>query len=227
MAGGVGSVFIGRRRGRVRRLGLIATGILGLAAAGPVASPGAAAGGGDAIGPVLGSMPDGPTLPRRRLLAPLIACPQPAPNAGCNMTYHNGDLVIGPHTVRIVYWDPGASIAASYKTLLERYLQDVAADSGRATNVYATDTQYTDSSSNAIQYAVTWGGAFTDTTAFPGNLAGCPTTDGTITITTCLTQTQQSSRLDSFIQAQGLPRGLNNIYFMVLPQNVETCDDGI
>ena len=42
----------------------------------------------------------------------------------------------------------------------------LAADSGRATNVYGTDTQDTDSTSAAIQYNITFGGALTDTTAY-------------------------------------------------------------
>jgi hypothetical protein len=159
-------------------------------------------------------------------LVPLISCPQASPNPGCNLTYHSGSLVLGPHTTHVVYWEPpGATVTANYHSLIERYLSDVAADSGRVTNVYATDTQYNDSGSNFIQYQQTWGGSTTDTTAFPATPAGCPTTDGTLTVPTCLSQTQESNELDNFIQANGLPRGLGDIYFLVLPDNVETCDD--
>ena len=159
-------------------------------------------------------------------VTPLITCPQPSPNPGCNLTYHSGALVLGPHTTHVVYWaPPGSSVTANYHTLIERYLSDVAADSGRVTNVYATDTQYNDSTNTFIQYQQTWGGSSTDTTAFPATLAGCPTTDGTLTVPTCLSQTQEATELDNFIQAHGLPRGLGHIYFFVLPDNVETCDD--
>jgi hypothetical protein len=159
-------------------------------------------------------------------LTPLISCPQASPNPGCNLTYHGGSLVLGPHTTHVVYWEPpGSSVTANYHSLIERYLSDVAADSGRVTNVYATDTQYNDSGSNFIQYQQTWAGSTTDTTAFPATPAGCPTTDGTLTVPTCLSQTQEATELDNFIQANGLPRGLNHIYFLVLPDNVETCDD--
>jgi PKD repeat protein len=125
-----------------------------------------------------------------------------------------------------VYWEPaGSSVTANYHTLIERYLMDVAADSGRVTNVYSTDTQYDDSSNTFITYQQAFGGALTDTNAFPATKAGCPTTDGTLTVPTCLTQTQEATELDNFIQARGLPRGLGHIYFFVLPDNVETCDD--
>src|SRR5713101_302352 len=123
----------------------------------------------DFIGEPLGIMQDGgPIIRKPGLLKKSVTCPQPAPDAACNMTYHSGSLVIGPHTTHVVYWEPaGSTVTANYHSLIERYLTDVAADSGRVTNVYATDTQYTDSTSTAIQYQQTFGGASTDTTAFP------------------------------------------------------------
>ena len=143
-----------------------------------------------------------------------------------NMTYHGGALVIGPHTTHVVYWQPaGFTVTANYHSLIERYMGDVAADSGRATNVYATDTQYDDSTNTFIQYQQTYAGALTDTTAFPATVSGCPLTDGTRTVANCLTQTQESTELDNFIEANSLPRGLDHIYIFVLPDNVETCVD--
>jgi PKD repeat protein len=160
----------------------------------------------------------GPKRPR----GPRAACPDPT----CNLTYHGGALMIGPHTTHVVYWEPpGFTVTANYHSLIERFLADVAADSGRATNVYATDTQYDDSTNTFIQYQQTFGGASTDTNAFPATVSGCPTTDGTLTVPNCLTQTQESTELDNFIQANSLPRGLDHLYFLVLPDNVETCVD--
>jgi PKD repeat protein len=164
----------------------------------------------------------GPKRPR----APHVVCPQPQPDPACNMTYHGGALVIGPHTTHVVYWEPaGSTVTANYHSLIERYLGDVAADSGRATNVYATDTQYDDSTNTFIQYQQTYAGALTDTNAFPATVAGCPLTDGTRTVSNCLTQTQEATELDNFIEANGLPRGLDHMYFLMLPDNVETCVD--
>lgn len=160
---------------------------------------------------------------RFQRLLPMLACPDPT----CNMTYHGGDLVIGPHTVHVVYWEPsGFSVTANYHSLVERYFTDVAADSGRVTNVYSTDTQYDDSSNTFIQYQVSFAGALTDTNAFPATPMGCPTTDGTRTVAVCLSQTQEATELDNFIQANSLPRGLGHLYFLMLPDNVETCFDG-
>ncbi len=197
------------------------------------------------IGPLLGRMPDKkhvrtarrPVLPtpsasvlrslrKRAHRKPSVVCPQPDPNPACNMTYHGGPLVIGPHTTHVVYWEPpGYTVTGQYHTLIERYLTDVATDSGRATNVYATDTQYDDSTNTFILYQQTFGGVSTDTNAFPATQAGCPLTDGTITVANCLTETQEATELDSFIQTNGFPRGLGHLYFLVLPDNVETCND--
>ena len=154
-----------------------------------------------------------------------MACPKAAPDPACNMTYHSGPLVL-TNTTYVVYWEPaGYTVSTNYHSLINRYLTDVAADSGRATNVYAVATQYTDSVPSNIQYNSTFGGSFTDTNAYPATVSGCPTTDGTITVANCLTQTQQSNELDAFIQSNSLPRGINNIYFLVMPKNVETCFD--
>src|SRR5712692_7799500 len=181
----------------------------------------------DFIGEPLGVMQDGgPIIRKPGHLKISVTCPQPGPDPACNMTYHSGSLVIGPHTTHVVYWEPaGSTVTANYHMFIERYLTDVAADSGRVTNVYATDTQYTDSTSTAVKYQQTFGGASTDTNAFPATQAGCPTSDGTITVPHCLTQTQESTELDNFIQANGLPRGLGHIYFLILPDKVETCFD--
>ncbi len=204
-------------RGRVTRPAAKRNGVFGV--------PSFAAQSGDFIDKPRGVMPDGAAV-TPKLSLPSVTCPQPGPDPGCNMTYHGGSLVLGPHTTHVVYWEPaGSAVTANYHSLVERYLTDVAADSGRVTNVYATDTQYNDSGNNFIQYQQTFGGASTDTTAFPATQAGCPTTDGTINVGNCLTQTQEATELDNFIQANGLPRGLGHIYFLLLPDNVETCDD--
>ena len=154
---------------------------------------------------------------------PLTASPAPAPSS--NLTYHLGP-VMHSNSTHVVYWEPtGFTVTANYHSLIQRYFGDVAADSGRVTNVYATDTQYNDSTNTFIQYQQTFAGALTDTTAFPATVAGCPLTDGTRTVSNCLTQTQEAAELDNFIQANSLPRGLNNLYFLVLPKGVETCAD--
>jgi PKD repeat protein len=155
------------------------------------------------------------------LIKPLVSCPQPAPSPSCNLTYHGGSVVHTNET-HLIFWAPGGySVSANYLGLTEQYLGDVAADSGRATNPYAVDTQYTDAGGN-ISYSQTYGEETTDTDAFPTAATGC-TLQGVSTA--CLTETQEAKELDGFLKAKGLPTGLGNIYFLVLPEKVQTCFD--
>lgn len=151
-----------------------------------------------------------------------IACPQPGPNPSCNMTYHNGNLLI-TNTVHLVYWVPtGFSYQANYQSVIEQYLTDVAADSGRVANPYAVNTQYADKTPANIQYKVTYAGAVTDTAAYPAATTGCNNAGSS---TVCLTQKQETDELSKFVKAQGLPFGINDLYMLVLPQKVQTCFD--
>ena len=230
------SRFSGVFRSAVGAVVLVGALSLVLVSAVPAASTKSTASG-NYVGPPLGVMPDGGSVfgavaalhktaaSRKGTRRLLTSCPQPAPDPGCNLTYHGGPLML-TNTTHIVYWEPaGSSVSANYHSLLERYLTDVAAASGRATNVYAITTQYTDSVPNNIQYSSTFAGALTDTDPYPATVAGCPLTDGTNTVANCLTETQQATELDNFIQANSLPRGINNLYFLVMPKNVETCYD--
>jgi PKD domain len=136
-----------------------------------------------------------------------------------DLTYHGGPVMHSSRT-HVVYWDPDGTITAGYKTLVERYLADVAAGSGAFDNVYAVNVQYMDSIGRA-DYASTFAGASVDSTPYPAS--GC--TDGALT--TCLTDAQVTSRLDAFIAANGLPRGTGDVYFVLTPQGVGSCFDSL
>ena len=63
------------------------------------------------------------------------------------------------NTVYAIYWVPsGYSVSTIYESLINRYFQDEAADSGKLTNVYSADTQYTDGTGSAA-YSSTFGGS--------------------------------------------------------------------
>src|SRR5262249_23622853 len=72
---------------------------------------------------------------------------------------------------------------ANYMSLINRYLADVAHDSGGTDNVYSVATQYTDGS-GPVQYQSTFGGSYVDRDPLPKS--GC--TDGQNKF--CLTDTQ-------------------------------------
>ncbi len=140
-------------------------------------------------------------------------------NAPGNLDYHGGP-VIHANTVYLIYWAPaGHTMTTRYKWLITSFFKNVAAASGRTTNVYYSDTQYTDSL-GSIKYQVTFGGAVVDTRPFPAS--GCTDTMTSI----CLTDAQLRTELKAVMSAHLWTPGINKIYFMFTPVNVGSCAGG-
>jgi hypothetical protein len=131
--------------------------------------------------------------------------------------YHGGP-VMHSNTTRAIYWFPaGSSYSANYVGVNNGFLQNVAADSGRTTNVYFTATQYSDSTGGKISYSSAFAGSVVDTNPFPAS--GC--TDVYTAI--CLSDAQLRSEISRVISTQGWPRGTSNLYFIYTPKNVGSC----
>jgi len=80
----------------------------------------------------------------------------------------------------MIFWDPSGEITSASRALFERCFADVAAQSGAATNVYAVDRQFTDSTGFA-DYKQTFSAAslaIADTQAYPST-GNCSHTAGT------------------------------------------------
>jgi PKD repeat protein len=89
--------------------------------------------------------------------------------------------------------------------------------------VVAIDGQYTDGTGHAA-YSATVGTEATDATAYP--LSGCTVPasgDKGPPYTTCLTDAQLQTRLLAYINAEKLPKGPAQQYFVLLPHKVVTC----
>jgi PKD repeat protein len=141
--------------------------------------------------------------------------PRRAPTS--NLSNHGGPVVHGSH-VYAIYWAPsGYSFPSDYTSSIDSYFGNVAADSGKSTNVYSVARQYADGV-GPTSYQVTFGGSYTDTDPFP-------TSDCTGPGSLCLTDQQLTGELDSFISAHSLPRGMTNLYFLFTPPNVGSCFD--
>jgi len=137
------------------------------------------------------------------------------PGAGNPLVYHGGP-VMTTNTSYSIFWVPGGySIPAGYDTTINQFFTDVAHDSGMGTNVYATDTQY-----SGIHYTSTFGGTYTDTTAFPSS--GCPLYNG---LPECLTDAQIQAEVNSVIATKGWVKNGTNMFFLFTPQNVGSCFD--
>jgi len=133
-----------------------------------------------------------------------------------NLDY-NGGPVMPSNTNYTVYWHPSGAPAypAKYQEGVNRYLEDLAHDSGGHENVDSVSTQYNDAEGEFAKYESTFGGALIDTHPYPKN--GC--TRAAI----CLTDAQIQAELTSFVKEHKLPTDLTHEYFLLTPPKVESC----
>ena len=125
----------------------------------------------------------------------------------------------GGLTVTPIYWAPLGwthPFPVAYERIIDGYLANVAAASGKTDNVYSIDTEYYDKSSDlrtSISYAITAGTPVLDTGRFPAN--GCRPARG---YSICLTDKQLRTELTRL----RLSTGLAHFYPLFVPQRVET-----
>ena len=164
-------------------------------------------------------------------------CPAPAPKSAPPfrgsppLLYHGGPVLNtapegGQLTVTPIFWAPsGYTFTSSYRDVITGYLNNVAADSGKVTNVFASTTQYTDGSGNHINYNIVAGTPITDATPYPG---GCSPDSGPIYsdfsgYSTCVDNSDLSAEAQNVVSNLGLPSGSAHMYLVFLPQGVESC----
>lgn len=149
------------------------------------------------------------------------------------LIWHGGAVMgtaeTGPLVITPIFWNPPSNpMAASYKSVIDQYLSDVAAASGSTTNVFSVLTQYT-GSDGQVQYQVQMGNPINDTNALPAD--GCTLNhkdtsniyaDGS-GYNACLTDAQVQAEANSVVAAQKLPANLSHVYEVYLPKGVETC----
>jgi len=134
---------------------------------------------------------------------------------GSNLAYHNGP-VMHTNAVYAIYWVPtGFTIQSGYDTLINQFFGDVAADSGKTTNVYYSDTQYSDGS-GSIAYSSALAGSVVDSSALPSN--GCSDSY----TSACLSDTQIRSEIDRVATANGWDRS-GAIFFMFTAKGIGSC----
>lgn len=135
-----------------------------------------------------------------------------------NLLYHGGP-VEHTNTTYAIYWVPsGYSVSANYKNLINGYFSNVAAASGQTSNVYYSDTQYSDSSGH-VTYASTFGGSYVDTSALP--LAGCVDPPATA----CVSDSQLQAEIAKDIAAAGWTASPTHEFFMFTAKGIGSCID--
>lgn len=134
----------------------------------------------------------------------------------------------GPLEVVPIFWVPaGYSMTASYQSILNSYVADVAKDSGGTHNVFSVANEYF-GNNGQIHYSVKLGPVFTDTNPITN---GCTVEASDTTgiyadnsgYSACVDDLQLQAQVDSVTAANRLPHDLSHIYVLYLPKGVESC----
>ena len=139
---------------------------------------------------------------------------------------YNGGAVMGPNvTVHTIFWAPsGYSFTAGYEGLVKQFLTDAAAASGTTSNVFSVLHQYGQQTGTATavpgSYSIAYNAtsdSIDDVHPYPSS-GGCASPSGA---PTCLTDGQVQAEIDAVAPAN--ERGLGNLWFVLLPADVDEC----
>ena len=205
---------------RLRAVAVVAT-LGALAGAGPASAHARAHRIGGVIADVARAAPVHPAVAARsaRAGAAVRAASEPG------LPYQGGS-VLHRNRTHLVFWQPARSglvFEPGYEALIEQFLARVAADSHHPTNVYGLTGQYRDAQGPAA-YASSYGGAVLDSDRLPANQCAEPPA-APPGWSVCLTDTQLEAELERVVSAHHLPRGADDIYFIVLPDGFGSCID--
>jgi hypothetical protein len=144
--------------------------------------------------------------------------------SGAPPLLYNGGPVMHSQQSYAIFWAPaGYSFPSGYTAAIEDFLKNVAADSGKASNVYSVSAQYTDGSGHAT-YSDTYGGSTSDPHAYP-TAGTCPPYSGAESFTACISDEKLEEEVDRVANAESWPTGLGAEYYMVLPPHAGSCFD--
>jgi hypothetical protein len=146
------------------------------------------------------------------------------PTGSPPLKYHGGPVMHSQEAFAIFWAPSGYSFPSGYEGAIETYLEDVAVDSGKPSNVYSVSAQYADKTGHAL-YNDSYGGSLADTNAYGKT---CPAYEGFFgaEFTACVTDEKIQEELASVVNAEGLPKGLGVEYYVVLPPHVGSCFEG-
>jgi hypothetical protein len=161
-------------------------------------------------------------------LIPLPGARDIATSPSIPVLYHGGSVMRNV-TIHTVFWAPAGyrynsspgGGALGYVALIQQFFADTAHDSGSTANVFSLLDQYGDHSGDG-SYQIHYDAAtdsVTDTHPYPA--AQCPSPAG---VATCVTDLQVQREVDRVVGAAGpAARGLTNVYFVLLPPDVDEC----
>jgi hypothetical protein len=206
---------VSRRRGTILAVLALAAAGAALGAPGALGTPGTPGAHHKFFGAVVPDVPTGG---------------QPRPPGGpiahiANLPYGGGP-VMHSNRAHAIFWQPSGSTLAydpGYVALVQAFLRNVAADSRKPTNVYGLSGQYHDSSGPAA-YNSTYAGAVVSTDRLPPNGCTEPALTGPPGWVVCLSDSQLEAEIRHVISVNHLPTGMRDIYFLVTPNGMGTCE---
>jgi hypothetical protein len=144
-----------------------------------------------------------------------------------------GTKLTGPLVVTPIFWSPaGHPMDASYKSLITRYLGDVAKASGTDGNVFSISTEYS-GTDGKILYQIKLGTPINDTNPLPTDLTTTACTVETVDTANiyadnsgydaCIADQGVIDEASNVVAALHLARDERHIYVVYLPKHVESC----
>jgi len=126
-------------------------------------------------------------------------------------------------TITPIYWQPsGYSFPTGFEKIVNGYITNIAAASGKTDNVFSVPTEYYEKVNGAktsVDYAFKAGMPIIDTKALPAN--GCTPAPG---YSACLTDDQLRTELARITSNKKLPTDLAHFYPVFFPPKVELKD---
>jgi hypothetical protein len=134
------------------------------------------------------------------------------PSRTNNLSYHGGNVMAAGNVTHLIFW--GTGFDSGYQTTIEQYFKDVAADGGKSSNVYFSDTQY-----SSISVSSSYGGSVNDTTPYGAN--GC--TDKATKI--CLSDAQLQAEVMKYAGSTWpiTSSAGRSLFFVFTPKGVGSC----
>jgi hypothetical protein len=140
-----------------------------------------------------------------------------------NLPYGGGPVMHSNRT-HVIFWQPAGSglvFEPGYRSLIETFMGNVAADSHKPTNVYSLSGQFGDAGGPAA-YNSRFAGGILDTDALPGNGCNEPVLTGP-GWSRCVNDGQIENEVAHMIGVHRFPTGTRDIYFLVTPNGLGSC----
>jgi hypothetical protein len=158
-------------------------------------------------------------------LFPSYANTDIATGSQTSVDYHGGVVMAASVTVHTIFWAPaGYSFTPGYEALVKQFLAGTAAASGTTGNAFSVLREYGQQTGTATAVPGSYSIGFNatsdsidDPNPYPSS-GGCASPNG---VPTCLTDGEVQAQVDAVAPAD--ERGLGNIWFVLLPADVDEC----